>query len=63
MARQSKLAADSFGVQYNVENRQAETIGQMKSSKWMVYAARGLFVRFWDLAKVRFRLHMLRDPS
>jgi hydroxymethylglutaryl-CoA reductase (NADPH) len=41
-----------FGVKYHVEARQVETIGEMKSGKWVAYAARALVVRFWDLAKV-----------
>jgi len=40
-----------FGVKYHVEARQVETIGEMKSGKWVAYAARALVVRFWDLAK------------
>jgi hydroxymethylglutaryl-CoA reductase (NADPH) len=30
------------------------SIGEMKSSRWVAYAARALVLRFWDLAKVRF---------
>lgn len=44
--------ADSFGVQYRVRNRSDETIGEMKSGKWIAYAARALISRFWELAKV-----------
>jgi len=40
------------GVRFEVEAKQTETIGDMKSSKWVAYAARALVVRFWDLAKV-----------
>ncbi|KAF5352150.1 hypothetical protein D9758_009264 [Tetrapyrgos nigripes] len=40
-----------LGAGYEVETRQTETIGDMKSSKWIAYAARALVVRFWDLAK------------
>lgn len=29
-----------------------ESIGEMKSSKWVAYAARAFVLRFWDLAKV-----------
>ena len=47
---------DEFGVKYHVEGRQVETIGEMRSGKWVAYAARALVIRFWDLAKVR-RFH------
>lgn len=51
LSRQSKFLADEAGIRFNVESRQAETIGQMKSGKWVAYAARTFVVRFWDLAK------------
>lgn len=44
--------ADSFGVQYRVQSPSDETIGEMKSGKWVAYAARTLAMRFWELAKV-----------
>jgi len=50
-----------FGVEYQVEGRQVETIGEMKSGKWVAYAARALVVRFWDLAKVRCSRSFSRD--
>jgi hydroxymethylglutaryl-CoA reductase (NADPH) len=49
----ARFADDQFGVKYHIEGRQVETIGEMKSGKWIAYAARALVVRFWDLAKVR----------
>jgi hydroxymethylglutaryl-CoA reductase (NADPH) len=52
IAHQAKFAADATGVKFMVENRQTETIGQMKSGKWVAYAVRALVLRFWDLAKV-----------
>lgn len=50
--KQGKFGADNFGVKYQVEERQVETIGEMKSGKWVAYAARALVMRFWDLTKV-----------
>lgn len=47
------FADDEFGIKYSVEGRQTETIGEMKSGKWVAYAARALVLRFWDLTKVR----------
>lgn len=44
--------ADTFGVQYRMQSRSDETIGEMKSGKWIAYAARALIMRFWELAKV-----------
>jgi hydroxymethylglutaryl-CoA reductase (NADPH) len=52
LSRQSKFLPDEAGIRFHVESRQAATIGQMKSSKWIAYAAGTLVVRFWDLAKV-----------
>jgi len=49
----AKFAADTYGVKFHVEGRQVETIGEMKSGKWMAYAAQALVMRFWELAKVR----------
>lgn len=49
----AKFVDDKFGVKYHVEGRQVETIGEMKSGKWVAYAARALVMRFWDLTKVR----------
>jgi len=45
------FASDAFGVKYHVEGHQVETIGEMRSGKWVAYAARALVIRFWDLAK------------
>ena len=50
--QQARFVDDHFGVKYHVEGRQVETIGEMKSGKWVAYAARALVIRFWDLAKV-----------
>ncbi|EIW77096.1 hypothetical protein CONPUDRAFT_62715 [Coniophora puteana RWD-64-598 SS2] len=47
----AKFAADTYGVKFHVEGRQVETIGEMKSGKWMAYAAQALVMRFWELAK------------
>ena len=44
--------ADSFGVQYRVQHRSEKSIGEMRSGKWVAYAARALIVRFWELAEV-----------
>ncbi|KAA1473010.1 hypothetical protein DENSPDRAFT_822212 [Dentipellis sp. KUC8613] len=50
--RQAAFASERFGnVKYVVEKTEEETIGEMKSGKWVAYAARALVVRFWDLAK------------
>ncbi|KAK0482246.1 hydroxymethylglutaryl-coenzyme A reductase-domain-containing protein [Armillaria novae-zelandiae] len=36
---------------FELETREQETIGDMKSSKWVAYAARAFVMRFWDLAR------------
>lgn len=46
------VAEDLGGVRYYVESREIESIGDMKSAKWVAYAARALVMRFWDLLKV-----------
>lgn len=47
-----KSAVDGSDVRFEFESREQETIGDMKSSKWVAYAMRAFVVRFWDLAKV-----------
>jgi len=49
---ESSFSTDLFGVRYRIEGREGETIREMKSGKWIAYAARTLVVRFWELAKV-----------
>lgn len=46
------FSEDSYGVGFHIENQPAESIGEMRSGKWIAYAARTLVVRFWELAKV-----------
>ncbi len=53
LAKQGTLFSDDFGpIKYLVDNPEHETVSEMKSGKWVVYAARTLVVRFWDLTKV-----------
>jgi len=48
------------GVEFDLQGAKREqTIGEMKSSKWVAYALRATFLRFWELTKVRTRLHGL----
>ncbi|KAL4080031.1 hydroxymethylglutaryl-coenzyme A reductase-domain-containing protein [Scleroderma yunnanense] len=56
---QKAFSEDLYGVRYHVENQPDETIGQMRSSKWVAYAARTLVVRFWELAKKADSLDIL----
>lgn len=58
LKRHGKFVGDKFGVQFQIQERQSETIGEMKSGKWIAYAARALVMRFWDLAKVSCSSHM-----
>jgi len=46
------FAPDELGVRYQIEAHDTETIGEMKGSKWIAYAARYLIVRFWELTQV-----------
>lgn len=53
LMRQGTFISEDFGpIKYLVENPEQEAIAEMKSGKWVVYAARTLVVRFWDLSKV-----------
>ena len=45
------------GVKYDVDaGKRQESIGEMKSSKWVAYALSALVLRFWELTKVCGRL-------
>lgn len=44
---------DEWGVSYRVEGRKTQAIREMRSGKWVAYAASALLLRFWELAKVR----------
>jgi len=60
LAKQGTLISDDFGpIKYLVENPEHETVSEMKSGKWVVYAARTLVVRFWDLTKKADNLDIL----
>ncbi|OSX63533.1 hypothetical protein POSPLADRAFT_1169005 [Postia placenta MAD-698-R-SB12] len=40
------------GLEYDLHGaKREETIGEMKSSKWVAYALRAAFLRFWELTK------------
>jgi hydroxymethylglutaryl-CoA reductase (NADPH) len=54
LSKHGTFISEDFGpIKYVVENTEQESIAEMKNGKWVVYAARTLIVRFWDLAKVR----------
>ncbi|KAF7975535.1 hypothetical protein HWV62_9365 [Athelia sp. TMB] len=59
LKKHGEFAGDKFGVTFQIEERQNETIGEMKSSKWVAYAVRALVMRFWDLAKKADSLDIL----
>ncbi|KAH9968240.1 hydroxymethylglutaryl-coenzyme A reductase-domain-containing protein [Russula dissimulans] len=60
LAKQGSFISEDFGpIKYLVENREQEAIAEMKSGKWVVYAARTLVVRFWDLTKKADNLDIL----
>ncbi|KAF8589091.1 hypothetical protein K439DRAFT_1528032 [Ramaria rubella] len=48
---EAALPVDSKSIRFEVEATQTESIGEMRSGKWVAYAARALIMRFWDLAK------------
>jgi hydroxymethylglutaryl-CoA reductase (NADPH) len=57
LARQGTLISEDFGpIKYIVESPEQEALAEMKSGKWVMYAARTLVVRFWDLTKVSMSL-------
>ncbi|KAI0032617.1 hydroxymethylglutaryl-coenzyme A reductase-domain-containing protein [Vararia minispora EC-137] len=52
LKRQGTVVPDGAShVKFVFENNEAESIGEMKSGKWVVYAARASASRFWELAK------------
>ena len=51
LRQQNTIVVD--GVKYVVDaGKRQESIGEMKSSKWVAYALSALVLRFWELAKV-----------
>lgn len=56
LTRHARIGPDENGVRFNIEAKQIEQLVQMKSGRWIGYAARALVMRFWELAKVRFPL-------
>ena len=51
LRRENSILVD--GVKYTVDaGKRQESIGEMKSSKWVAYALSALVLRFWELAKV-----------
>lgn len=53
LTKQGTFLSEDFGpIKYIVENQEQEASAVMKSGRWVVYAARTLVVRFWDLTKV-----------
>jgi hydroxymethylglutaryl-CoA reductase (NADPH) len=52
LTKQGTFLSEDFGpIKYIVENPEQEANAEMKSGRWVVYAARTLVVRFWDLTK------------
>ncbi|KIJ38992.1 hypothetical protein M422DRAFT_258144, partial [Sphaerobolus stellatus SS14] len=47
----ASLPVGPEGIHFEVEHVQAKSIAEMRSGKWVAYAARAFIVRFWDLAK------------
>ncbi|KAI5996069.1 hydroxymethylglutaryl-coenzyme A reductase-domain-containing protein [Pisolithus marmoratus] len=53
------FSEDAYGVRYHIESQPTESIAEMRSSKWIAYAAKSLVVRFWELAKKADSLDIL----
>ena len=54
LRRDKEIVVD--GVKYVVDaGKREESIGEMKSSKWVAYALSALVLRFWELTKVSQR--------
>ena len=49
---QATIPPNSSTTGFQVEPALTESIGEMRSGKWVAYAARALVVRVWDLTKV-----------
>lgn len=55
LRREKAIIVD--GVKYDVDaGKRHESIGEMKSTKWVAYALSALVLRFWELTKVRICL-------
>ncbi|KAI0264687.1 hydroxymethylglutaryl-coenzyme A reductase-domain-containing protein [Gloeopeniophorella convolvens] len=60
LTKQGSFVSEDLGpIKYVVENREQEAVAEMKSGKWVAYAARTLVLRFWDLAKKADNLDIL----
>ncbi|KAI0371286.1 3-hydroxy-3-methylglutaryl-coenzyme A reductase [Pilatotrama ljubarskyi] len=58
LKREQTIIVD--GVKYEVDvGKRQESIGEMKSSKWVAYALSALVLRFWELAKKADSLDIL----
>lgn len=53
------FSEDAYGVRYHIESQPTESIAEMRSGKWIAYAAKSLVVRFWELAKKADSLDIL----
>ena len=53
------------GVKYVIDTgKRQESIGEMKSTKWVAYALSALVLRFWELTKVcRLRIMRAREDA
>ncbi|KAE9385401.1 hypothetical protein BT96DRAFT_1007070 [Gymnopus androsaceus JB14] len=47
----TKIIKSTPNFQLETKQQNSESIGEMKSSKWVAYATSALITRFWDLAK------------
>lgn len=53
LKREASFTPEDTEIKYEIQSvKREETIGEMKSSKWIAYALRALVLRFWDLGKV-----------
>ena len=62
LRREKTILVD--GVKYDVDaGKRQESIGEMKSTKWVAYALSALVLRFWELTKVRAPDSLVRSTT
>lgn len=62
LRREKTILVD--GVKYDVDaGKRQESIGEMKSTKWVAYALSALVLRFWELTKVRAHDCLVRSAT
>ncbi|KZT34793.1 hypothetical protein SISSUDRAFT_991369 [Sistotremastrum suecicum HHB10207 ss-3] len=49
--KNTPFPSERLGAKFQIQRPQRDTIAEMRSGKWVAYAARALVLRFWELAQ------------